>query len=71
MFHLNQSVTWHGYAATIIGKTYGGERVYAIRLDDGSRYADIPERQIVPTDNIVALEGLRGHSRRERPRQAG
>ncbi|MDJ0944325.1 MAG: hypothetical protein QNJ30_12710 [Kiloniellales bacterium] len=71
MFHLNQSVTWHGYPATIIGKTYGDARLYAIRLDDGSRYADIPERQIEALDNVVALDGLRGHSRREQPRKAG
>ncbi len=59
MFHLNQSVTWLGYPATIVGKTYGGDRVYAIKLDDGSRYAEIPERQLESADNVVALEGLR------------
>ena len=59
MFHLNQSVTWLGYPATIVGKTYGGDRVYAIKLDDGSGYAEIPERQLEPADNVVALEDLR------------
>ncbi len=59
MFYLNQRVTWHGYAATVVGKTYGSDRLYAIRLDDGSGYAEIPERQLVPVDNVVALERLR------------
>ena len=55
MFHLKQSVTWHGHPATIFGKTYGRDRLYSIRLGDGRSYDDIPERQLVAADNIVAL----------------
>ena len=63
MFHLKQNVTWHGYPATIYGKTYGGERLYAIRLGDGRSYDDIPERQLVAADNVIALEDLSGKRR--------
>jgi len=65
MFHLKQRVTWHGYEATIVGKTYGSDRLYAIALDDGSGYAEIPERQLDPVDNVVALERLRGAQDRQ------
>ena len=71
MFHLNQNVTWLGYSATVIGKTYGGDRVYAIKLDNGTRYAEVPERQLEPVDNVVALEGRRGQPGRDEVRQAG
>ena len=71
MFRLNQNVTWLGYPATIIGKTYGGDRVYAIKLDNGSRYAEVPERQLQSVDNVVALEGRRSQPSRDEVRQAG
>ncbi len=58
MFDLKQNVTWHGYPATIYGKTYSRERLYAIKLGDGRSYNDIPERQLVAADNVIALEDL-------------
>ncbi len=70
MFHLNQSVTWLGYPAKVVGKTYGGDRVYAIKLDNGTRYAEVPERQLEAVDNVVALEDLRGQPGRDEVRQA-
>ena len=60
MFYLKQNVIWHGYAARIIGKTYGEGRLYAIELERGGRYADIPERQLEPVNNVVALEDHQG-----------
>ena len=70
MFRLNQSVTWLGYSAKVVGKTYGGDRVYAIKLDNGTRHAEVPERQLQALDNVVALEDLRGQPSGEEVRQA-
>ncbi len=57
IFHLRDRATWHGYPCTIIGRTLGEDRVYTIKLDDGSTYKDVPERQIQPAaGNVVELE---------------
>ena len=59
MFDLKQNVTWHGYPATIYGKTYSRERLYAIKLGDGRSYNDIPERQLVAADNVTGNVTIR------------
>lgn len=55
MYDLKDRITWRGEPAVIVGKTYGGERVYAIRTARGQLFQDVPERQIGAPDNVVPL----------------
>ena len=59
MFDLNDHVTFRDEPAVIVGKTYGAERLYALRTDRGQFFQDVPERQIGLPDNVVALEAVR------------